>query len=1282
MAHGEAVYEWQAQPRIAPPPLPGGDIALKAPPDVPRNLSGNLVAKLMPVVMLVAAVGMLALFLTSGTPMRSPTFFVFPAMMVASTIAMTLQHGRGGSRAADVDEDRKDYLQYLIERRHQSVKDACAQHESLLWQHPDPSALWTLAGTRRMWERRRGDSDFCHIRVGRGHQRAAVRLVTPELAPIEQLEPVGAAALAEFVRAHSAVADVPIAIALRRFGIVSVCGAAAHARSLLRAMLCQVAMLHGPDEVAVVAVVDSDSEQYWEWLKWLPHHRHPSAFDITGARRLRYSRLGQEDVDEIVRHRPVAHLVVVADGGDIDGPCQVPTTVLEWGRRGGRLHGSSGEVLQLRVTEDALTTGGADAEEFGAPDSMTLEQTETCARRLARYGDASPRGRVTSGFGWLATLGIGIPNGWEPSRAWGRQRAEADRLRVPVGMGGDGVPVFLDIKEAADGGMGPHGLCVGATGSGKSEFLRTFVIGLMTTHSPDSLNLVLVDFKGGATFAGFESARHVAAVITNLSDAAPLVLRMKDALAGEMYRRQEMLRLAGNFVSVAEYERARQRGARLDPLPALVVIVDEFSELLAQHPEFAETFVAIGRLGRSLRIHLLLASQRLDEGRLRGLESHLSYRICLKTFSAGESRAVIGVPDAFHLPTAPGAAYLRTGPDDPRRFQVAYASGHNPRPASLVDRDSQRVEVWRFTAAPMNEPTSVAMQECAETEGNPSLLHVLLGRLEGHGSAAHQVWLPPLGPSPTLDALVTSDSVAETLSVPIGVVDLPFDQRRDALTVELGGAAGHIAVVGAPQSGKSTALCTLLLALAATNSPADVQFYCLDFGGGLLQALAAVPHVGSVAALTDIARVRRTVAEVTSVLRARERDFRRLSVGSMSEFRRRRAVGDSLMDGEKYGDVFLVIDGWSALRADFDALESAITALAARGLSYGIHLVLTASRWAEIRPGLKDQIGTRIELRLGDAVDSEVDRRAAQSVPHDRPGRGITSGGMHMQLALPRLDGKPTADGLSESTAILARVLRARFGSCCAPPVRLLPDRVAYADVLDEAGCDIAVGLDEQELSLVTIDFAEQSHLLILGDNQCGKTAALRLLCTEIVRTHGADQAQLMIVDFRRTLLGVVDSGHLAGYCGSSAVLQAHMPALVQRLRERMPGPGVEQHQLKTRSWWSGPEIYLVVDDYDLVATAADNSLAPIIELLPYAGDLGFHLVLARRSGGAARALFDPVLARLRDVGCMGLMMSASPDEGPLLGTSRPAALPPGRGSLITRNGERLIQLAWVTQCP
>jgi len=409
-----------------------------------------------------------------------------------------------------------------------------------------------------------------------------------------------------------------------------------------------------------------------------------------------------------------------------------------------------------------------------------------------------------------------------------------------------------------------------------------------------------------------------------------------------------------------------------------------------------------------------------------------------------------------------------------------------------------------------------------------SLLNTVLRLLAGRGPAAHRVWLPPLGLPPSLEPLLRAEAGAH-LRVPIGLVDCPFEQRHERQIIELSGAAGNVAVIGAPRSGKSTTLRTVVSALAATHDADTVQFYCLDFGGGTLGTLAELPHVGSVAGRRDTDLCRRTVAALESALRQRESAFRSLGVDCFAEYRRLRDAPDSESVGvdDPYGEVFLVVDGWATVRQEFDALEAPITALAAQGLSFGIHVMIAASRRADLRPALKDQIGTRIELRLGDPADSEMDRRRARDLADHPPGRGITRKGREMAIALPNLE-----------------VARRRDG-CAAPPIELLPGRVDQRAVIARTTPShpdgVLLGLGERNLTPVGLDFTEHPHLLVLGEGECGKTALLRLVCTEIVRIRSPREAQLEIVDFRRTMLGVVESDHLAGYSVSSPALTSRM---------------------------------------------------------------------------------------------------------------------------------------------
>ncbi len=718
----EATVEYALPERLPPPVCQTHDIAVPAPPEIADRQPNRLI-RLLPIVTGVATVGaMVAAYYTRSAVTRNPAFLMFPVMMLMSAVATALS---GADRhRGEIDVRRADYLEGLSAVRVEAVKAAAAQHHSARWRHPDPDTLWTLVGGRRMWERRAADTDFCQVRIGLGTLPRSTQLVAPLIAPTDRRDPVSMDALHRFLGTHSNVSNMPIAIALRGSAAVSIGGDPVPVRALLRAVVCQVAVLHSPATVLIVAAASDCNRGHWDWLKWLPHNRHPHAFDDTGPARMVYASLAaaREALGDVLdrSNDPTApHLVVV-----VDGDCQGP----EWA-----VNGVTTLTVEIRADEPVVVR--ACGEDVAAlPDQLSYAAALLCAQRLAGYRaariDAAPNETR-----WQDLLGIDDIAEYSPAAHRGVRR-----LRVPVGTAVDGMPVELDINEAAAHGMGPHGLCIGATGSGKSEFLRTVVLGMIVGHSSEDLNLVLVDFKGGATFAGLEPAPHVAAVITNLSDKAALVARMRDALMGEMNRRQEVLRAAGNLDGIAAYRRRRRKDPRLGPLPTLFIVVDEFSELLSQQPDFADVFVAIGRLGRSLGVHLLLASQRLDEGRLRGLESHLSYRVCLKTLSVHESRVALGTSEAYELPGTPGAAYLRVGTDAPVRFQTAFVSGHivgcsAAEKQPVPQRDTRSAAVRLFTS---ESAGSVVSGRSAETDpgDGQTVLQAIVGRVSGRQSTS------------------------------------------------------------------------------------------------------------------------------------------------------------------------------------------------------------------------------------------------------------------------------------------------------------------------------------------------------------------------------------------------------------------------------------------------------------------------------------------------------------------------------------------------------------------
>ena len=1297
-----------------------GEVLLDPPPEIPAPTGQGWGRAMMMLPMVAGGAGMALLFASQRT---GPFAYVAGGLIGFSMIGMmaaNMLQGGGGPSKKELIARRREYMRHLSLHRRKVRRTAVEQRKAMFYRHPDPVALWTTAASHRLWERRPMHADFGVVRIGVGPQALATPIIAPPSKSLDALEPLCASALRRFVLTYSTVPELPIAMAINGFSRVHVTGQLDRARSMVRATIAQLCVHHSPEDIVIAVVAGTHERRSWEWAKWFPHALHPDRTDALGNLRLVTTSVPALEamLDDMLTNRPRfnpaeanahiagAHLVVVLDGGDVAGSSHLMAsgggvegvTVLDLSTAPPRLLDRATLVLDIDKSGGLRSRTAEGEAEIGRADGLSEAEIEALGRQI------SPLRLSIGGKGEQAMnnaldladlLGIDDPFSYDTDKGWA-PRANRDRLRVPIGIDPEGRPIDLDIKESAQDGMGPHGLLIGATGAGKSELLRTLVLALAATHDSETLNFVLTDFKGGATFVKLDKLPHTSAVITNLAEELPLVDRMADAINGELLRRQELLRQAGNYASLRDYEKARTSGVPLAPMPSLLVVCDEFSELLSAKPDFIDMFVQIGRVGRSLGVHLLLASQRLEEGRLRGLDTHLSYRIGLRTNSAMESRVVLGSPDAFELPRAPGHGYVKFGTDPLLRFRAAYVSGVYRRDTgsrvdkSATDRATVLEYDTQYLAPAIEEESSDAVVENTDDDMGESLLDVMVERLQGRGVPAHQVWLPPLKEPPTLDQLlptlvedevrgltVANPDLRGALKAQIGLIDRPIEQRRETMTLDLSGAGGHMVVVGGTQSGKSTTLRTLISSLALTNTPREVQFYCLDFGGGSLFSLRDLPHVGGVYGRTDVDQIRRTVAELSNLLAVREQRFGELGLDGMGGYRRRIRAGQ--VTDDPFGDVFLVVDGWLTLRNDFEAMADAVTDLAARGLSYGVHVVATASRWMDFRPSIRDLFGSRLELRLGDPSDSYLDRKTAANVPAETPGRGITTEKMHMLTGLPRIDGIQETEDLSDGISAMVQDIRKAWQGPTAPAVRLLPDVVEHDRLPVERSRGFVIGLAEDDLGPVYLDTAADSHFIIYGDSECGKTAFLRSFATQLVEQYDASEARLVLVDYRRSLLGEIDSEMLIGYGTSAENTQAITNDITAVLKQRLPGRDVTPEQLRARSWWGGPEVYVLIDDYDLVSSGSTNPVAGFLDYLSQARDVGLHLIVARRAGGAGRAMYEPILMRMRELASPGIVMSGSKDEGALIGAIKPQTQPPGRGWLVTRKeGVRLVQLAWM----
>ena len=1292
--------------RITEPVEAPDELVLAPPPPMSEAAGGFPIQSLLPIAGSLSSITMIVLLRNNPIMVVVGAVILVVALVGGVTMAFTAR----GNAARQRRVQRERYLDYL-ETTRARLAERAAEHRTAMWrQHPDPQALIELTGNAaRRWERRPGDADFLRVRVGLADVRALPVRLPDEQNPVQPFDPIMKGAADRLVRLSGIVPSLPSVIDLERGGQVSLVGDRDLTVSAVRALVAQIAALHSPDDVQLALVVPAERRGQWRGLDLLPHVQAAAADSATGSvRRIApslpdlFQIIGGELRDCLAtasaarragRRRKPARLIVFVDA-DTDAAPTLPRldATLDYTDIGvtvvhlvdDRLKEPATVSIRLTAHADDATieSPGAGTETIGGVtvDAVGTALLEAVARplaplRLTRTSAVDAQSGDVPDVTEL--LGVGDIEALEPATAW-TPRSAADFLRVPIGVDDRGVPVMLDLKESAQLGMGPHGICIGATGSGKSELLRTLVLGLALSHSPDDLSMILVDYKGGAAFAPFARLPHVAGIIDNLADDPQLTERARASINGEVVRRQRLLKEADNAASIGHYRQLREARPDLPPLPHLFLVIDEFGELLTAEPDFVELLLTIGRIGRSIGVHLLLSSQRIEGGRLRGLDTYLSYRIGLRTFSESESAVVLDTPDAFHLPAIPGYGYLKVDTSVYTRFRAGFVSG--PVAEVVASDGPEVVDAPRARELPAYDVVSSGAEESEiELPTEPdrpatgrTLVQVAASRLAQGVERTRPVWLSPLPPRVTLGSVLSRADEHRTLRAPIGVIDEPARQRQEPWHLDLSRSGGHVAVTGAPQSGRSTFLRTLAASLALTHTPREVSIYGMDLTGGGLSRLEHFPHVGGIATRGHRERLQRLVEELTAMVAVREHVFRDHGLDSLAEMRAAHAAGR--LPQLPSADVVLLIDGFGALRGDFEDLDGAVSQLLERGGSFGIHVVVALTRFNELRMNAQSLVGTRLELRLNDPADSQIARKLSATLRADEPGRILTDDKLLAQVALPLLDDVDAAD-VGEALEALARRSAAEWGGPGAAPIRLLPDDLAPAELPDAfAEPDaIPVGLrqDTMEPELLELG-ATDPHLLVLGDSRCGKTTVLRGIVHGAIDRHSPEEIVVALMDTRGELVDDVPDAYLGGHAKTGRMARQLAESIAQELEKRqVEGPG------------TGPRILVVADDFDVLAAGGVEPLRPLLPYLASARDLRLNVVVSRPVAGASRAMFDLALQGIRDTGGTTLVMSGDRAEGQLLPKLYAEPMIAGRGRIARRGRHAaLVQVAHFAPTP
>ncbi len=1042
-----------------------------------------------------SAVGPLILGAVMVVVLHSIIYALFMLLSPVLVVGSWLEQRRHAKRSSRGDQ--REYQQKL-----ETFKRELADRQEHALQatraaFPDLAEIQrrATAPDPKLWERRPDHEDFLALSAGYGELPFQPELAE-RYAPAQDAE----VALAE----HRTLALAPVPVALNNGGVVGIVGDREQALAIARALLCQAAVLHGPADLSVAVFCEPEAREAWDWVKWLPHAR-----ELGGGSRRQLavgasagtalaSSLAERDADRAV-------LAVLDSPALIEGRGAAGRALLRarenvsgivLARSAERLPAACTVVIELADEAGEARLSRPPLGELVDPllaAGVSGETARECALALARFEDAELQqlgGALPDYVGLCSLIGLSPPEPHELQRRW-ESTANDTRLVATFSLNEDG-PFGIDL--VADG---PHGLVAGTTGAGKSELLRSLVAALAAGYSPSRVNFVLVDYKGGSAFAECAELPHTVGMVTDLDEQ--LGERALQSMEAELRYRERVLR-EHRVSDLFEYDRLVADGGAV-PLPRLLVIIDEFATLAAELPDFVSSLVGIAQRGRSLGVHLLLATQRPSGAVNENIRANTNLRICLRVQNAQDSADVIDSPAAAKISrTQPGRAHVRLGPSELIPVQTALVTGVTQTGESTavamapfgLDGDHDGASGARANGA---------TEAGAESAAQPSDLKRLVTAAQQAFAAVSETpprrpWLPPLPNEVALERLLELGPARPLagdrgLVVPFALADDPEAQAQYPAGWNMD--AGNLLLYGIGGSGTSTTLTTIALSLAATTRPDQLHMYVLDFGAGELRALGNLPHVGAVIGAAEHERQRRLLHRLRGELGHR----RGLDPATRAAAPR----------------IVLLLDGYASFLSEHDdiggdAQREALARVWADGPELGIHAVIAADRLGAVPTALASLAQQRLAFQLADVADYAQFGLPRRSIPRFEPGRAVIGGsGQAIQVARGRAPSEQAAPRVVDGGP---------------PPVGVLPESLPVSALLG-AGRDereplfLPLGIGDESLEPAGFELYEGDHALIAGPPRTGRTTALLVMAEVVSRLY--PELDLIGIAVRRSAL-------------------------------------------------------------------------------------------------------------------------------------------------------------------
>ncbi len=1212
----DSQLKFSRSPRLSPH-IESNVITLEHPPQAGSVPQINWLSVLLTPLISVSL--MLVLVFVMG--MSAVMLIMSGVMSVVSAIIAVINYRNQKKKFGETDDKIKEKYQNYLENISYRLNSAHEhQKHSMLSANPSPFECCSIVAnrSRRLWERRALDPDFLEVRLGLGSVPAALSgsFQQAQVVVEENTLEEEARALAENSRI---ITEAPILSNLSDGKLIGVVGDRQDEILLMRNIVSELVTAHSYDELKLVVLIPEREKESWSWIRWLPHcsdnRREKRYFftspdeaedvlseidEVLGRRKNDnngFRETSRADVlphylfiiaayPWIERHPIRKHLFSDSELGcsslfiydRLNALPKECNQIIEVSEGNGILYSRTNSNIKTQFRLDLLDLADADR----LARSMAPLYTE------AEQAAASIPTKISflEGYHVSRPEQLNIPARWEKARPY-------KSLSVPIAATAGGDIFEFDIHEKRHG---VNGIVAGMPGSGKTEMVQSWLLSLAVNFSPQDLSFVLIDFKGTGMIAPFRKLPHLAGSISNLDTN---IDRNLTAIRSEVHRREAVLDKYSNrsIKNINDLNQSYAQGLVPEKLPILLIVIDEYAEFKKIFPDFGAEIDSLTSKGRALGIFVILMTQKPAGVVSSKSEDNIKFRWCLRVANYSASREMLGRPDAAKI-NNPGRAFIKIGEDDVFEEVQSFWSGA-PYAPSKGNQESDFIPIsrveWDGTRKACESREKTETESTGETEIDAVVAYIAEYCRQIRLADAEKVWTDRLP-----DRLALTDILSKgfngtiwpetSKAAPvIGVIDEPEKQRQYPMQMDFS-RLGHTAVYGAPVTGKTTLLQTLIMSLAISRKPDEVSIYIMDFGGWNMSVLRDLPHVGGIANDNEPQRLNKLVLLLEDILQERKVKFSEAGVSNITAYR------DSCT--ETIPDVFLIVDNFGALIKMYPNMDSFFISLTNTGANYGVYLIATATATNAIPMKISQNIKNALALQLIDKSEYTYTVGRVSSTLPSIMGRGYAKGNppLEFQTALPA----PGADdkAVSDNIRKLAKRMREVWTGDLPAMIPEMPETIPYGSIKSSG---IALGLSVDKVQPVVFDCSKQHYLLLSGTEQSANCHMLQVTAKQLKEKLGGKLYLFGSKGAELHELASVADAHLSAAAEIDAFIQALRPELQRRHTEKQGDP---QMQFEP--------IILAIDDYPAFFKAVNNdTVLRLLAIVKIGKGLGLYLIAA-----------------------------------------------------------------------